>query len=198
MAQWRPDPTFYASPKLAMEAPPEKLAYVVLVNPTYEGTPDALAVVDVDPDSSSYGEMVGRVDFPNADNELHHFGWNACSSHLCPYAPHAHVERRYLIVPGLRSNRLHILDTKPDPRNPQLVKVIEPDEVAAKSGYTAPHTVHCGPEGVFISALGSANGNGAVGEDGPGGVYRLDHENFEIKGAWEDDHGPQYLMYDFW
>ena len=58
MAQWRPDPTFYASPKLAMEAPPEKLAYVVLVNPTYEGTPDALAVVDVDPDSSSYGEMV--------------------------------------------------------------------------------------------------------------------------------------------
>jgi len=198
MAQWRPDPTFYASPKLAMEAPPETLAYVVLVNPKYEGQPDALAVVDVDPSSPSYGQMVGRVDMPNADNELHHFGWNACSSHLCPYAPHAHVERRYLIVPGLRSNRLHILDTKPDPRNPQLVKVIEPEEVAAKSGYTAPHTVHCGPEGVFISALGSASGNGAVGEDGPGGVYMLDHENFEIKGAWEDDHGPQYLMYDFW
>ena len=32
---------------------------------------------------------------PNAGDELHHFGWNACSAALCPYAPHPHVERRY-------------------------------------------------------------------------------------------------------
>ena len=49
---------------------------------------------------------------------------------LCPNAPHPHVERRYLVVPGLRSSRIHILDTKPDPRNPKIVKVIEPEEVA--------------------------------------------------------------------
>ena len=60
---------------------------------------------------------------PNVGDELHHFGWNACSSALCPYAPHPHVERRYLLVPGLRSSRIHILDTKPDPRQPKLVKV---------------------------------------------------------------------------
>ena len=53
---------------------------------------------------------------PNAGDELHHFGWNACSSCLCPNAPHPHAERRYLIVPGLRSSRIHILDTKPNPR----------------------------------------------------------------------------------
>ena len=41
-------------------------------------------------------------------DELHHFGWNACSSCLCPYVPHPHMERRYLIVPGLRSSRIHI------------------------------------------------------------------------------------------
>ena len=29
----RPDPTFYASPKLAMEAPPENFAYTLLLNP---------------------------------------------------------------------------------------------------------------------------------------------------------------------
>jgi selenium-binding protein 1 len=46
---------------------------------------------------------------PNAGDELHHFGWNACSSCLCPNAPHPHVERRYLVVPGLRSSRIHIL-----------------------------------------------------------------------------------------
>jgi len=37
---------------------------------------------------------------PNAGDELHHFGWNACSACLCPHAPHPHVERRYLVVPG--------------------------------------------------------------------------------------------------
>ena len=38
-----PDPTFYPSPKMAMQAPEEKLAYVVLLNPEGNGRPDALA-----------------------------------------------------------------------------------------------------------------------------------------------------------
>ena len=71
------------------------------------------------------------VDMPNAGDELHHFGWNACSSCLCPYSPHPHMERRYLIVPGLRSSRIHMLDTKPDPRQPKIVKVIEPEDRGA-------------------------------------------------------------------
>ena len=32
----RPDPTFHASPKLAMEAPPESFAYTLLLSPRYE------------------------------------------------------------------------------------------------------------------------------------------------------------------
>ena len=43
MAQWRPDPTFYPSPKMAMQAPAEKLAFVAMLNPTHTGKPDALA-----------------------------------------------------------------------------------------------------------------------------------------------------------
>ena len=117
--RWQPDPTFYPSPKMAMEAPAEKLAYVAMLNPDPKGGRDAMGVVDVDPGSKSYGKMVGRVDMPNAGDELHHFGWNACSSCLCPYSPHPHMERRYLVVPGLRSSRIHILDTKPDPKNPK-------------------------------------------------------------------------------
>jgi 56kDa selenium binding protein (SBP56) len=113
----RPDPTFYPSPKMAMEAPAEKLAYLALLNPKLTGKPDAIAVVDVDPASKTYSQVVGRVEMPNAGDELHHFGWNACSSCLAPYAPHAHMERRYLIVPGIRSSRIHSIDTKPDPRN---------------------------------------------------------------------------------
>jgi len=191
MARWRPDPTFYASPRDAIRAPAEELAYVALLDPT-AGRPDAIGVVDVNPRSATYGTLVGRTDLPNRGDELHHFGWNACSSCLCPSAPHAHLERRFLVVPGLNSSRVHILDTKPDPRAPTLTKVIEPEEVAAKTGYASAHTVHCGPDGVYVNALGSAKTG-----DGPGGIFVLDHETLEPIGAWEADHGPQYLSYDF-
>jgi selenium-binding protein 1 len=191
MAQWRPDPTFYASPRHATQAPPEELAYVVMLEPTRQ-RPDALGVVDVKPGSTGYGRLVGKVDMPAPGDEVHHFGWNACSSCLCPYAPHPHVERRYLLVPGISSSRITILDTKPDPRNPKIAKIIEPETIVKRAGYTAPHTVHCGPDGIYVSALGSASG------DGPGGIFVLDHESFDIVGAWEQDHGPQYLSYDFY
>jgi selenium-binding protein 1 len=129
---------------------------------------------------------------PNTGDELHHFGWNACSSCLCPNAPHPHAERRYLVVPGLRSSRIHILDTKADPSSPKIVKVIEPKEVADRSGYTRPHTVHCGPEGIYVAALGNSEGKG------PGGVFLMDHESFDVRGQWEINRGPQQLAYDAW
>ena len=124
MATWKPDPSFYPSPRMAMKAPSETLAYVATFDPERK-EPDAIAAVDVDPTSSSYSKIVGQTYMPNLGDELHHFGWNACSSCLCPNAPHPHVERRYLVVPGLRSSRVYILDTKPDPANPEIVKVIE-------------------------------------------------------------------------
>jgi selenium-binding protein 1 len=192
MAQWRPDPTFYPSPKLAMQAPTEKHAFVAMLNPTDNGRPDALAVVDLDPGSNTYSQVVGQLDMPNAGDELHHFGWNACSSCLCPYAPHPHMERRYLIVPGIASSRIHIIDTKPNPRQPKIEKIIEPETLLERAGYTSPHTIHCGPEGIYVSALGRADG------EGPGGIFMMDPESFDILGQWELDRGPQYLHYDFW
>ncbi|GAA0736954.1 selenium-binding protein [Dactylosporangium roseum] len=192
MALWRPDPTFYPSPRDALRAPPEKLAYVAAFDRAAE-RPDAIAVVDTDPSSAAYGTVVGWTELPNTGDELHHFGWNACSTALCPYAPHPHVERRYLIVPGLRSSRIHVLDTGPDPRSPAIVKILEPDELGKRAGYSRPHTVHCGPEGIYVSALG-----GADGADGPGGIALLDHTSFEVLGRWEINRGPQYLAYDVW
>ena len=188
----RPDPTFYPSPGMAMQAPPERLAYVALLNVGKNGGRDAMGVIDLDVGSPEYGSVVGRVEFPHGDNELHHFGWNACSACLCPQAPHPHMERRYLIVPGIGSSRIHILDAKANPRRPEIVKVIEPDEFITKTGYTSPHTIHCGPDGVYGSALGSATG------DGPGGIFLMDPDTFALKGQWEADRGPQQLAYDFW
>src|SRR5246127_4926932 len=181
------DPTFYRSPRAAVAAAPEQLAYVVAFDPAGQAK-DALAVVDCDPNSSTYGDVVGWAELPTAGNELHHFGWNACSSALCHEGHSGSLERRYLIVPGLRSSRTHVLDTKPDPRQPQVVHTIEPEELAAKAGYSRPHTVHCGPGGIFMSNLG-----GTTDGDGPGGVALIDHDTFEVIGAWEKDRGDQFL-----
>jgi selenium-binding protein 1 len=193
MARWTPDPSFYPSPRLAMEAPAEEVAYVALLNPdASDGQPDALGVLDLAPGSSTHGQLVSRVEMPNAGDELHHFGWNACSAALCPWAPHPHVERRYLVVPGLKSSRIHIVDTE-DPLNPSIAKVLEPDEVLHKTGYSRPHTSHCGPEGIYMSALGGTENGG-----GPGGIFLMDCESFDLLGAWEVDRGPQHFAYDFW
>ncbi|GAB3979040.1 selenium-binding protein SBP56-related protein [Plantactinospora veratri] len=96
-------------------------------------------------------------------------------------------------MPGLRSSRIHVLDTGVDPTRPEVVKVLEPKELADGAGYSRPHTVHCGPDGIYVSALG-----GAHGADGPGGIAVLDHDTFEVRGGWEADRGPQFLAYDFW
>ncbi|MFI7599550.1 selenium-binding protein SBP56-related protein [Actinoplanes sp. NPDC049681] len=191
MTRWTPDPTFYASPRDALTAPAEQLAYVAAFDRSAT-RPDAIAVLDTDPASDTYGKVVGWTDLPHTGDEVHHFGWNACSSALCPTAPHPHVERRYLIVPGLRSSRLYVLDTKDDPRNPVLVKEIAAEELAGKAGYSRPHTIHCGPDGIYVSALGGGSA------EGPGGIAVLDHTTFEVRGPWEQDRGDQYFAYDFW
>jgi len=192
MTTWKPDPTFYPSPQMAMAAPREQLAYVAVLNPNGNGRPDALAVMDVNPQSNHYGQIVNRVEMLHPGDELHHFGWNACSAALCPWAPHPHVERRYLLVPGLRSSRMYVVDTQPNPARPRIVKVIQPEEIHKKSGYSRPHTIHCGPDDIYVSALGAPDGNG------PGGIFVMDHKTFDIKGAWEKERGPQQLAYDFW
>jgi methanethiol oxidase len=188
---WKTDPTFYPSPRMASEAPPERHAFVAAFDPTGQA-PDAIAVLDLEETSSGYGDVVGWLDMPYTGDELHHFGWNACSSALCPNSPHPHLERRYLVIPGLRSSRIYIVDTKPDPRRPTLVKTIEPEELGKRAGYSRPHTVHCGPEGLYLTALGGYQG------DGPGGIALVDCESFDVRGRWEVDRGPQYLHYDAW
>jgi methanethiol oxidase len=106
MPKLLPDQSFYPSPTMAMQAPVETLAYVALLNSNPSGS-DALAVLDVDPASPGYGAQIARVNMPGAGDELHHFGWNVCSSCLCPNSPHPHMQRRYLVVPGMRSSRIH-------------------------------------------------------------------------------------------
>lgn len=188
------DPTFYRSPAEAIAAPAEELAYVVAFDRA-GNRPDALATVDVNPGSPQYGQVINWAELPTRGDELHHFGWNACSSAL---AHECHdmdgLQRRYLLLPGLRSSNIHIFDTHPDPRRPSLVKTISADELSAKAGYSRPHTLHCGPTGIYLTCLGGGDGEA----EGPGGIALLDHDTFDVLRAWETDRGPQYMAYDAW
>src|SRR6186997_628614 len=108
-------PSLYASPLEAAEAPPEEFLYLACL---HEGTgveaPDFLAVVD-----TNDGQIVHELPMPNAGDELHHFGWNRCSS-AC-HGP----DRSHLIVPGFRSSRFPGVNVADEPRRPTIEKVIE-------------------------------------------------------------------------
>jgi methanethiol oxidase len=176
----------YATPADARQSPPEKLAYVVA---TYAGTkrdkPDYLAVIDVDPKSETYSQIVHRLKMPYVGDELHHFGWNACAS--C-YGERA---RRFLIIPGLLSSRVYVVDTA-NPREPKLHKVIQPKEIIDKARLTGPHTVHCLPDGrIMISMLGNDKG------EAPGGFLLL-NDRFEVEGSWAASGKGMHFNYDFW
>jgi selenium-binding protein 1 len=188
------DPTFYRSAAEAAAAPPERLAYVAAFDRSATRS-DAMAVVDVDPGAASYGRVVGWTDMPGTGDELHHFGWNACSSALAHEGHDTNgLARRFLLVPGLRSSNVHVLDTVPDPRAPRLVRTVTAKDLSEAAGYSRPHTLHCGPDGVFLTCIGGPQGDA----DGPGGIALLDHTTFEVRRAWETDRGPQRLAYDAW
>lgn len=176
----------YATIQDAINSPREKFAFVPAI---YVGTkqsrPDYMATVDVDPTSPTYSQVVGRFSMPNIGDELHHYGWNACSS--C----HGEGHRRYLVVPGLASGNIYIVDAV-DPVNLKLHKTISGAEIARQTNLSTPHTVHCRADGVMmISMLGDAAGNA------PGGFLEID-SNFEISGRWEKSLDGMNFNYDFW
>jgi methanethiol oxidase len=116
---------------------------------------------------------------------LHHFGWNACGS--CE----GRCDRRFLVLPGLVSSRIHVVDTM-NPREPKMHKILEPEEIIKKTKLTSPHTVHCLADGnIMISMLGDDKGNA------PGGFMLL-NDKFEVAGTWEKNKTGMKYNYDFW
>lgn len=105
-------------------------------------------------------------------DELHHFGWNACSS--CYQKKD--VKRDKLIVPCLNSDRIYIIDVA-EPLKPKIYKTIEPEEVHSY-GLSAPHTAHCLANGeIMISTMGDEE------ENAKGNFLILDgRDDFKVKG----------------
>ncbi|KAJ7393994.1 Methanethiol oxidase [Desmophyllum pertusum] len=172
-----------------MKGPRETLVYLPCIRTnTGIDKPDYLATVDVNPRSTTYSKVIHRLSVPYKGDELHHSGWNACSSCFGD----TNKRRNRLIMPSLISGRIYIFDVESDPRAPRIDKIVQPEEVANKTGLSYPHNTHCLANGeVMISSLGKPNG------EGEGGFIILDGTTFDVKGRW--DYGPPAPMgYDFW
>ncbi|PKU30436.1 selenium-binding protein 1-a-like [Limosa lapponica baueri] len=143
---------------LCPKGPREEIVYLPCI---YRNTgiekPDYLATVDVDPKSPHYSQVIHRLPMPNLKDELHHSGWNACSSCFGD----ATKRRNRLILPSLISSRIYVVDVGTDPRAPRIHKVVEPVELFWKGNVANPHTSHClGSGEILISCLGDPSGNG--------------------------------------
>ncbi|NXC22594.1 SBP1 oxidase, partial [Corythaeola cristata] len=173
-----------------LKGPREEIIYVPCIyRNTGRKKPDFLATVDVNPKSPHYCQVIHRLPMPNVGDELHHSGWNACSSCFGD----ATKKRNRLILPSLISSRIYVVDVGTDLRAPRLFKVVNPEDVFWKCDLGYPHTSHClGSGEIMISTLGDPAGNGK------GGFILLDGETFEIKGTWEKGDKTPPMGYDFW
>ncbi|XP_046442231.1 methanethiol oxidase-like [Daphnia pulex] len=175
----------YASPLEATKASPEKLLYITCIQGE-KGKHDYVATIDVDPSSPTYSQVIHRTIMPYANDELHHSGWNSCSS--CYDDPSQ--KRDNLVVAGLISDRIYVIDVAKNPRAPEILKVIEPKEMHDLD-LSAPHTLHCLADGnVMVSSMGNAK------REAKGSFFLIDTKEWKIKGLWSED--STNFGYDFW
>src|SRR5690349_19777998 len=115
---------------------PEKVLYVFCVDADAKDN-DFLAVIDVRPESKTYGQITYQLDLGSAGNETHHFGFTDDRTHIWGCS--------------LFSNRVFLIDVATDPAKPKLVKVIDS---AKESGLTGPHSPYALPGRMLLSFLG--------------------------------------------
>lgn len=169
-AGWSPDESIFVEGLKANKH--ESLLYVWTRDADGKDS-DFLAVVDVDPNSRSYGEILAGVPTGSAANEAHHFGYTAKADRI--------------FGGGMFSNKLFIYDVKSDPRSPKLIRTVDLNH----TGYSGPHTLYAVPGGVMLSMLGKVDGGG------PAALVKVDDDGkfLEAYPAQGHSEAPKY-MYD--
>ena len=101
MELWRPDPTFYPSPKMAMQAPPETVAFVAMLNAQNNGRPDALGVVDAELVAPApVAETARALSAPDSTTAS---GSTTCRPGSRPHSVHSQLRRARGIRLGARA-----------------------------------------------------------------------------------------------
>src|ERR1700722_14564399 len=101
---------------------PEKYLYLFCVDADAKDN-DFVAVIDVNPDSATYGTITFTLDLGSKGNETHHWGYTD--------------DRTRIWAGGLGSSRIWLIDVATDPSKPRIEKIL--DEVPRLTGFFARH-----------------------------------------------------------
>ena len=105
---------------------------------------DKLVTVDVNPNSSKYGQVVHTLSV-GGRNEAHHSGFTD--------------DRKYLWAGGLDTSKIFIFDVASDPAKPKLHRVVT-DFVENSGGVVGPHTTYALPGRIMVTGLSNNQDNG--------------------------------------
>jgi selenium-binding protein 1 len=105
---------------------------------------DKLVTVDVNPNSSKYGQVIDSLSV-GGRNEAHHSGFTD--------------DRKYLWAGGLDTNKIFIFDVASDPAKPKLHRVVT-DFVDKSGGVVGPHTTYALPGRIMVTGLSNNQDNG--------------------------------------
>jgi methanethiol oxidase len=105
---------------------------------------DKLVTIDVNPNSSRYGQVVSTLSV-GGRNEAHHSGFTD--------------DRQYLWAGGLDTNKIFIFDVHSDPAKPVLTKTID-SFVSDSGGVVGPHTTYALPGRMMITGLSNNRDHG--------------------------------------
>ena len=167
----------------------EEFIYVLVTN-TGNGSnePDYLAVVDVNPESDLYNSVVHKLEMHYVNDEVHHLSaqYSFLNGDLTQKTP------ANLIIPGLNSSRIYVIETKTDLLNPEISAVIEPEKLIKETRYSCPNTVlQVSPDILIVSMLGSEN------KESSGGFAVIDAKTYDVLGRWENEKDIETFNYDF-
>jgi selenium-binding protein 1 len=164
----------------------EELIYVTAIVAD-ESRPDYLATIDVNESSPTFGQVIHRLPMPFVGDELHHSGWNACSSCFGNYE----AQRKFLILPGVKSGRIYAIDVR-NPRAPVHHKYVDGEAIAEATSLAYPHTSHCLGDGtIMVSMMGYAKDGASAGD------FLLLNSEMDILGTYSRSKEIPF-GYDFW
>ena len=119
----------------------EKYLYLFCVDADAKDN-DFVSVIDVDPESKTFGTITYTLDLGSKGNETHHWGYTD--------------DRTRIWAGGLLSSRIWILDVATDPAKPRIEKILE--DVPETTGLSGPHTYYALPGRMLLTFLGAKGG----------------------------------------
>lgn len=170
VASWRPavEAETCLSPFVKRLDVQEKFLYVYCVDADAKDN-DFVAVVDVKPESDSYGKIVHQLDLGSGGNETHHFGFTD--------------DRTHIWACSLFSSKIFLIDVASNPAKPKLVKIIEND-----TPFAGPHSPYALPGRMLISYLSAKDGGL------PAGLAEFTNDGKHIRNLSLPEDAP--YMYD--